>query len=36
MLASINDFFFSEDKKQHYYEDLVSWWAVLQKTVFNH
>jgi len=27
---------FAEDKQQHYYEDLVLGWAVLQKTVSNH
>jgi len=27
---------FAEDKQQHYCEDLVLGWTVLQKTVFNH
>ena len=27
---------FAEDKQQHYCEDLILGWAVLQKTVFNH
>ena len=27
---------FAENKQQHYCEDLVLGWAVLQKTVFNH
>jgi len=27
---------FAKDKQQHYCGDLVSGWAVLQKTVFNH